>query len=97
MSEKFVECDVDGKQSPAFICHHLDLDSRDLGFHEPDDGKEPETDLQRYNGWCEKCDNFLIKNGGQWDDQTEAYAQIYLICSACYQRIKQNNIGNNDS
>ncbi len=82
-----VECGVHGKTSATFICHHL-KDGENLGFHmgfDPDGGDELYPDA-----WCDKC-NEVLEEEGEWNNNSEAFASIKLVCSGCYQDIRQKN------
>ncbi|MCG8315482.1 MAG: hypothetical protein MI976_19920 [Pseudomonadales bacterium] len=82
-----VECSTHGKTSATFICHHLS-EGENLGFHmgfDPDDGDDLYPDA-----WCDKCDQVLEKEG-EWNDASAAFANIKLVCSGCYQEIREKN------
>lgn len=85
-ADRTVICGTDGERKPAFICHHLTLESKSLGFYEPD------AQAEEKNGWCGECDIYLAEHGGRWNDTTEAFANIYMICDVCFDRIKQSNV-----
>ena len=77
-----VHCPDHGLARPAFLCRHLfqqllDKDFRPIGFCEPDSPGES------VNGWCKRCDEALAREG-EWNDVSEAFAGIKLVCSGCY-------------
>jgi hypothetical protein len=80
---RVVQCDTHGPRRPAFICHHLVRGSA-LGFFAPDD---PSGDLQ---GWCGACEKVRAQRGG-WDDESEGFARVTLVCDLCYQVAKERN------
>lgn len=50
-----------------------------------------------FNGYCDACDRYLGQNGDEWNDETEAHADIQLVCEACFRRIAAlNGIGDLD-
>ena len=86
--ESLMECPRHGDQRPAFICKHL-LFGRGLGFHQPDD--PPTEDWPFQNAWCDECDKVLVAEG-EWNDRSEAFADIMALCEGCLEEIKQRNI-----
>lgn len=82
-----VECGVHGKTSATFICQHLS-NGEGLGFNMGFDPKKPD-DLYP-DAWCDKCDEVLEKEG-EWNDASEAFADIRLVCSGCYCDIRDKN------
>jgi uncharacterized protein YjaG (DUF416 family) len=42
------------------------------------------------NAWCDSCDEVLTKVG-EWNDESEAFAKIKLICDACFFEMKKLN------
>ncbi len=87
---KKVHCSQHGETNPAYACCHLVSSLRDgvergLVFVRDDDNQ--------YNGWCGECDEFFMANGEEWNDRTEGFAKISLICEGCFERlIKMNNV-----
>ncbi|MBC6699429.1 hypothetical protein [Hymenobacter sp. BT190] len=64
-----------------------------VGFYEPfasDLAKTyPDGEL---NAWCDMCDEKLMEVG-EWNDESESFAQIKLICDACFFDMKELNLG----
>ncbi|MEL6505907.1 MAG: hypothetical protein AAFO61_11265 [Pseudomonadota bacterium] len=88
--KKQVQCDQHGLTNPAFACFHCltslkDGQKRGLTFVRDDDGQ--------YNGWCDECDKFLTDHGGEWNDKTEAFAKITLLCEGCFEQLIEMNSG----
>lgn len=44
-----------------------------------------DPDLPFKNAWCDECDNLLM-SVGEWNDETEAFANIMMICENCYEK-----------
>jgi MinD superfamily P-loop ATPase len=40
--------------------------------------------------WCNECEAVRQKNGG-WNDESEAFAQITMICDACFEAARLRN------
>jgi hypothetical protein len=89
--ERYVECGQHGRAQPAFVCQHLVAakDGPALGFHAADIDPYNRTwgDL---NGWCDKCDEIWILEGG-WNDASEEFAGIKLICSNCFEDLEERH------
>lgn len=92
MSEKFVECCNHGKAKPAFLCHHL-LEEENVGWNEPEEyGYEEDDEFAGcINAWCDKCEEVAIKCGG-WNEESESFADIKLVCENCALKFKQANL-----
>jgi hypothetical protein len=92
MTEKFVECHSHGKSKPAFLCHHL-LTGEKVGWNEPDEyEKDEDSEFSGcINAWCDKCEEIAVKTGG-WTDESEAFANIKLVCENCALKFKQANL-----
>jgi hypothetical protein len=88
---RFVQCATHGRVQAAFVCRHLVEQLRQprpgrIGFFRPAarDG-EPE-ELQ---AWCRECDAVLDRVG-EWNDESEAFAGVTLICSGCYGNLQRS-------
>jgi hypothetical protein len=85
-----VTCCEHGEQRAAFVCQHIVQSLRDgipRGFFWPPDC-EDEPDA-----WCRACDDAVARTGGQWTDESEAFAHVTLLCRGCYDRAKRMNLG----
>jgi hypothetical protein len=89
--ERIVHCRVHGPVQAAFVCRHLVEQLRNprnerIGFFRPAaiDG-EPE-ELQ---AWCGECD-VVLRRVGEWNDESEAFAGVTLICSGCYGNLQRS-------
>lgn len=82
-----VECSVHGECEPAYVCQHLNLTDL-VGFHQPYNPENP--DEEELNAWCDECDKILLEEG-EWNDRSEGHAKIKLVCSECFQFMKDLN------
>ena len=82
-----VECSEHGDQEPAFVCRHLNL-REPVGFVEGYAPEDPAEDL--FQAWCSACDEILTQEG-EWNDRSEAFAAIRLVCRDCYREMKALN------
>ena len=85
---QLVQCGTHGETPPAYVCQHIktsleDGQPRGLFWSRDDDG--------HFNGYCDECDSFRESHGGEWNDQTEAFAGMLLICEGCFQRVAEMN------
>lgn len=86
--QKKVECKNHGLARPAFVCQHLDFE-RPKGFHEAFDtfeGMNLDED-EDFQAWCNECEEIRIKFDG-WNEESEKFAKIKLICENCYFDLK---------
>ena len=90
--DKFVECGAHGASKPAFVCCHLAYET-DVGWNEPDvyDKAEDDDFYGCINAWCDKCEVKAISTGG-WNDESEYFADIQLVCEECALRFKEANL-----
>jgi hypothetical protein len=88
--ERIVHCHEHGPVRPAYVCRHLvkqlqEPSAERIGFCRPDQGAgETPDDLQ---GWCGKCDA-VLRQVGEWNDESEGFAGVTLICSGCYEKAR---------
>ena len=82
-----VQCDEHGPQEETFVCQHLAQSLRTLepvGFFF---AREPRGDA-----WCSACEEVRIREGGEtgdWNERSEAFAKITLLCGSCYDKVKR--------
>jgi hypothetical protein len=88
MSEK-IRCAEHGDQDQSFVCAHL-VESLNtglgVGFYY---SSEPRGDA-----WCEACEEVRVREGGvsgDWNERSEAFANIQLLCGACYDKVRDLN------
>jgi len=89
LQENALVCEDHGAARAAFVCQHLNKDTY-TGFHEAFESNpliEPEDD---YQAWCDKCERERLKEG-EWNERSEKFAKIRLICDQCFFEIKRNN------
>lgn len=86
-----IECALHGAQEQTFVCRHLVESLRSgekVGFC---CSSEP-----RGYAWCNACEEVRIGEGGktgEWNDRSEAFAKVTLLCGACYDEIRKLNLG----
>ena len=81
-----VECAEHGPQQATFVCQHIVQslrDGRSVGFFWAEDADAPRPDA-----WCAACEDEVQSTGGEWIDESEAFAGVTLLCGACYDRAK---------
>lgn len=87
--ERAVTCESHGTSRAAFVCQHLSKDTY-TGFHEAFESNpliEPDDD---YQAWCDECEKIRLQEG-EWNDVSEGFAKIRLICDQCFFEIKRRN------
>jgi hypothetical protein len=83
-----VHCGAHGERAPAFVCRHL-VRGSNLGFVEPAGDHEPGA-VDALTAWCDACEAVRTQQGG-WNDESEAFAQVTLICSGCFEVSRGRN------
>jgi hypothetical protein len=88
---RIVECSQHGRVQAAFVCRHLVEQLRSqrperIGFFSPAAHGETSDELQ---GWCGECDA-VLRRVGEWNDESEAFAGVTLICSGCYGNLQRS-------
>lgn len=89
--QKKVECKTHGRSRAAFVCQHLDLENP-KGFEESFEtykGMDLDEDND-FAAWCDECEKVRISYNG-WNDDSEEFAKIKLICEDCYFDLKNFN------
>lgn len=91
MASKTIVGSTHGMNQSAFVCQHL-LGQKKVGFWEPfdsqPDGDYPDGEL---NAWCDQCDA-VFEREGDWNDTATEFADIQLVCSKCFFRMKAFNL-----
>jgi hypothetical protein len=83
-------CQEHGPQEETFVCRHLAESLRTaqgVGFFW---SSEPRGDA-----WCEASESVRIAEGGtdgEWNERSEAFAQMTILCGVCYDRVRAINI-----
>lgn len=89
--DTIVECGIHGLFRPAYVCQHLNLEDK-LGFNEAFEtweGMELEEG-EDLGAWCDECEKVRLKHDG-WNEESEKFANIKLVCEDCYFEMKQLN------
>ncbi len=87
MEVRTVTCPEHGEQQMTFVCSHLadSLQSGEsVGFFWHADPENPRGDA-----WCQACEDYAAANGGEWNEKTEIFAKVTVLCGACYDRVKE--------
>lgn len=87
-----ITCHTHGLQRTAFVCQHLDRVTR-KGFHESLE-TQPGMELgedEDFEAWCDECEQVRLKYNG-WDEESEKFANIKVVCEGCYFEMKKVNI-----
>ncbi|MFC6755180.1 DUF6882 domain-containing protein, partial [Halorubrum tibetense] len=88
-----VECDIHGKTDATFLCAHL-VKGEKLGFNL---GYDPENPNNLWpDAWCDECEK-VLDTEDEWNDQSEKFADIKLLCVQCYEDIRDRNWVQGDS
>jgi len=90
-NQKKVECKSHGLSRAAFVCQHLDLE-HPKGFEEAFETYKG-MDLDEgddFAAWCNECEKVRIQHDG-WNEKSEEFAKIKLICEECYFELKKFN------
>jgi hypothetical protein len=93
IKDKFVECGSHEYRRRAFVCKHLNHITK-VGFEEAFDTFEDMKLLEDddFQAWCNECE--LVRNKeGEWNDKSEAFAAIRIVCEKCYFEMKELNLG----
>jgi len=89
--EKVVECSEHGEQQATFVCQHIIQtlnDKNPRGFWCANDPIN-----SRPNAWCSECEAKVQETNGEWNDESEEFAGVSLLCGACYDKAKELNHG----
>ena len=87
-----MECARHGSNPPSFICHHLQH-GFSLGFHQPEEAPDPDHPFE--HAWCDECDAVFLDEGGEWNDVSEGFAKVMVICAGCLAEIRDRNANSN--
>jgi len=84
---EMVDCGIHGFRPEAWVCEHIHAAGRDgpsPGFNYVE---HVDTDFP--DAWCDDCESHLRANGGEWNEATEKFANIVMLCSDCYSQYYQ--------
>lgn len=82
-----IVCCEHGEQEETFVCQHLlrALQTREtVGFCF--------ASSPRGDAWCSECEDVRVREGGSsgdWNERSEAFASIKLLCGACYDQVRE--------
>jgi hypothetical protein len=82
-----VDCPVHGERAATFVCRHLPAGEH-RGFHWGIDAEYP--DRLWPDAWCDACESMRNREGG-WNDRSEAFAAVTLVCDRCYEEARARN------
>ncbi len=93
IKDKYVECSKHKFRRRAYVCQHLTTKST-IGFEEASETLEDMElgDEDDFQAWCTVCEMERQKEDG-WNDKSEAFAKIKLVCEKCYFEMKESNLG----
>lgn len=93
IKSKFVQCDVHDYKRLAFVCQHL-LHNNKVGFNEAFETCENMElgEDEDFQAWCDECEAVRIIEG-EWNENSEKFANIKIVCEQCYFEIKEFNLG----
>ncbi len=83
-----VECPEHGIRDATFVCQHL-ASGVGSGFHSGHDDDDP--DELWPDAWCDACERVRESEGGGWNDRSQTFAGVRLLCDGCYQRVRDRN------
>lgn len=90
LKQTSVLCRTHGASRAAFVCQHLNTETY-TGFHEAFESSpliEPHDD---YQAWCDECENVRLQEG-EWNDVSEGFAKIRVVCDQCFFEMKRRNV-----
>lgn len=81
-----IQCVKHGECQQTFVCNHLLGEDSGLGFNR----NEPTDDNPFPDAWCDNCELIRAAHGG-WNEESEKFVEISLLCSGCYERARIRN------
>jgi hypothetical protein len=84
-----VHCRQHGERRPTFVCKHL-VRGSGLGFFSPNRPPAVE-EADEQTAWCSDCERVRQEQGGGWDDVSEGYASVTMVCEACFEAARHRN------
>jgi hypothetical protein len=88
-----VECARHGSREATYVCQHL-VSGEGSGVNYAHDEEDP--DELWPGAWCAACERVLDAEG-EWNDRSEAFAGIRLLCDGCYQTVRERNWTQDDA
>ncbi|MQX52029.1 hypothetical protein [Alcanivorax sediminis] len=87
-----VNCRIHGSSGYALVCQHLanqcSSDAPMTYYLAADDDSPDRSQVE--NAWCDECDKVLLREG-DWNDTSEAFASVKVICAQCFNDMKMKN------
>lgn len=80
---EYVQCGSHEYGHATYVCVHL-VNGEAEAMLWPED----RTDTPWPDAWCERCDA-ILEEEGDWTERGEAFAQVTLLCSGCYEDIRR--------
>jgi hypothetical protein len=94
-TEGLIRCGTHGTVRHAFICGHLveqaRSDTKPLVYYLADEADLQPDSTEAPCAWCASCDAVLHREG-EWNDATEAAADIQIVCEFCFSEILAKNL-----
>jgi len=84
-----IDCPEHGEQQETFVCQHLATSLKTkkvVGYF----CSTETSDNPRPDAWCIDCEELVQEKGG-WDEESEKFAGITLLCGCCYDNAKKIN------
>ena len=78
-------------QPATFVCQHI-LETLKDGVPRGFWWSTENPDNPRPDAWCNECE-IMVNTAGEWNDETEAFAGVKLICGVCYDEARTMNLG----
>jgi hypothetical protein len=88
-----VECRHHGVGDATYVCRHLASGVFGSGFHCGHDDEAP--DELWPDAWCDACER-VLESEGEWNDRSEAFLGVRLLCSGCYETTRERNWNQDD-
>lgn len=82
-----VDCETHGPTSATYLCQHL-VGGEKRGFNPGYDPDLPD-DLWP-DAWCDECEK-VLESEGEWNDESQKFADIRVLCCRCYEDIRDRN------
>ena len=84
-----IDCSLHGQTRPAFVCRHL-VRGDGLGFFSPNRSLISDDESDELQSWCADCER-VRQEQGEWNDVSEGYAGITMICDNCFEAARNRN------
>ena len=51
---------------------------------------EPDPEYPFDQAWCDECNEVFLKKGGEWNDVSEGFADVMVICAGCFSDLRES-------